>query len=179
MNDVDVVAAQLGRPIRSSVDVIARCNLDLPIVIAVPPLLDDGTPFPTRYWLTCPLAVRRVGRIESVGGVKSAEELIAQNEELALRHEIATERYRSERDALLPSNYDGPRPSGGIGGARAGVKCLHAHLADHVAGNSNPIGELSASNVEPLNCQIPCVVGSGSEACRNPRWSEPRLRKSH
>ena len=35
----------------------SRCHLGLPVVVRVPPILDDGTPFPTHYWLTCPLAV--------------------------------------------------------------------------------------------------------------------------
>jgi len=50
------------------------------------------------------------------------------------------------------------------------VKCLHAHYADHVAGNNNPIGELVAPWVEPLDCTIPCVDGE----VINPAWSEPR-----
>ena len=60
MDDRQVVAVQLERPLRAAIDVRARCPLQLPVVVAVPPLLDDGTPFPTRYWLTCPLARLRV-----------------------------------------------------------------------------------------------------------------------
>ena len=69
MDDDAVVAAQIGRPLRSAAVTARRCHLGLPVVITVPPLLDDGTPFPTRYWLCCPLAQRRVGRLESSGGV--------------------------------------------------------------------------------------------------------------
>ena len=62
MSDETTVEAQIGRPLRAASRVVARCHLGLPVVVAVPPILEDGTPFPTRYWLTCPLAVTRIGR---------------------------------------------------------------------------------------------------------------------
>src|SRR3989304_3019321 len=68
-----VVEIQIGRTLRSNADVVVRCHLGVPVVIRVPPVLDDGTPFPTLYWLSCPLAVRRIGRIESAGGVASMD----------------------------------------------------------------------------------------------------------
>jgi hypothetical protein len=173
MSDRAVVAVQIGREPRSPVQVVRRCHLGLPVVTEVPPLLDDGTPFPTRYWLTCPLAVRRIGRVEAVGGVRQAEERIASDPDVAACHDAASARYARERDLLLPPNAAGPRPSGGVGGARAGVKCLHAHYADHAAGNDNPTGEWVASSVEPLDCAVPCVVGGGGGAQHNPEWREP------
>jgi len=51
----------------------------------------------------------------------------------------------------------------------AGVKCLHAHYADHAAGNENPVGAVTAPFVEPLDCTVPCVV----DGERNPAWREP------
>jgi hypothetical protein len=47
---------------------------------------------------------------------------------------------------------------------------LHAHYADHAAGNPNPIGAAVAPWVEPLDCPIPCVDGEE----RNPAWREPK-----
>ena len=170
--DRAVVEAQLERPVRSEVDVVTRCHLGVPVVIRVPPLLDDGTPFPTRYWLTCPLATRRIGRIESVGGVAAMERHAAGDPEFGARLEEAHARYATERDAALPEDAD-PRPSGGVGGARAGVKCLHAHYADTAAGNPNPVGEATAVWVEPLDCTVPCVVETDGGAERNPEWREP------
>ena len=172
MSDRAVVAVQIGRQPRSPVRVVHRCHLELPVVTEVPPLLDDGTPFPTRYWLSCPLAVRRIGRVEAAGGVRQAEERIASEPEVAARHEAASARYARERDALLPAAA-GPRPSGGVGGARAGVKCLHAHYADYAAGNDNPTGEWVAPSVEPLDCEVPCVIVGEGEAQHNPAWREP------
>ena len=175
MNDRSVAEAQIGRPPRSPVDVVARCHLDLPVVIAVPPLLDDGTPFPTRYWLSCPLARRRIGRAESAGGVKKAEANIAADGSFAIEHLAAMERYQRDRDSLLPVDHHGPAPSGGVGGARGGVKCLHAHYADYRSGNRNPVGRETASAVEPLNCKEPCVVVNEAGAVRNQNWREPHL----
>lgn len=174
MDDREVVRAQLGRPPRSEVVVVSRCHLGLPVVIAVPPLLDDGTPFPTRYWLTCPLAVRRIGRLESAGGVRAAEQRIEADPDLAGRHLEAMDRYARERDALIPDGTTGPRPRGGVGGARAGVKCLHAHYADHRSGNENPVGGWVAPQVEPLNCTERCVADVAGSVARNPAWTEPK-----
>lgn len=171
--DDEVVAAQIERPLRAPADVAVRCHLDLPVVTRVPPLLDDGTPFPTRYWLSCPLAVRRVGRIEAAGGVRTMERRAAALPAFGRRLEAAHARYAAERDGLVPPGA-GIRPSGGVGGAARGVKCLHAHYADHAAGNLNPVGALVSPWVEPLDCAEPCVVRAGEGMIRNPDWREPR-----
>jgi hypothetical protein len=34
-----------------------------------------------------------------------------------------------------------------VGGTRTGVKCLHAHLANFLVGNDDPVGALVASSV--------------------------------
>jgi uncharacterized protein len=176
MTDREVVEAQLGRPLRSAADVVVRCHLGVPVVIRVPPLLDDGTPFPTRYWLTCPLASRRIGRLESAGGVEAMDRRANADAEFGARLEAAHDRYRVERDASLPE-VPGPRPGGGVAGSRGGVKCLHAHYADHAVGNDNPVGGAAAPFVEPLDCVEPCVVADDSGARRNPAWREPRSRR--
>ena len=169
MDDATVVAAQLERPLRAEADVVARCHLGLPVITRVAPLLEDGTPFPTRYWLTCPLAGIRIGRLEGARGVRAMDRRAEQVPEFGRRLDDAHGRYAAERDAVVPPDTS-PRPSGGVGGARAGVKCLHAHYADHAVGNDNPVGELVAPWVEPLDCAAPCVV----DGARNPRWREPK-----
>ena len=173
MDDDAAVAAQLGRPIRSAADPVVRCHLDLPVVVRVPPLLDDGTPFPTRYWLSCPLASKRIGRLEGAGGVAALERRADRVPEFGERLERAHRRYEAERDAALPPGAD-PRPSGGVAGAALGVKCLHAHYADHAAGNDNPVGETVAPWVEPLDCTEACVVDVDGRAVANGRWREPK-----
>lgn len=164
-----VISAQLGRDLRAKSDVLATCLLGLPVAIAVPPVLDDGTPFPTRYWLTCPLAVRRIGRLEASGEIRRLEERAEVDSQFDRRLSAAQDRYRAERDALIPVGAQ-HQPRGGVAGAEGGIKCLHAHYADHAVGNDNPVGESVAAWIEPLDCTIPCVVGG----LRNPDWREPR-----
>jgi hypothetical protein len=126
----------------------------------MPRCLEDGTPFPTRYWLTCPLAVIRVGRVEGDGGVARAQQLLDDDTELAARMGAAHVRYAADRGD----------DAGGVAGIRGkGIKCLHAHYADHAAGGDNPVGEWVAPQVEPLNCELVCVV----DGARNPEWREP------
>ena len=175
MDDGEVVAAQLERPPRAPVAVLHRCHLGLPVVIDVPPFLDDGTPFPTSSWLTCPLAVKRIGRIEADGGVRAAEALIVEDQDFGAAYAGAMERYRLDREARIPSEHRGPSPTGGIGGSSGGVKCLHAHYADHAAGHDNPVGAWVTPEVEPLNCTVPCVATIDGDIVRNPEWLEPSL----
>jgi len=173
MSDRQIVAAQIGRTPRSAVDVVKRCHLGLPAVTKVPPHLDDGTPFPTTYWLTCPLAMRRIGRIEAAGGVKQAEARVEDDPVFAAAFGDAMKRYEADRDAMIGPGGPEYQPSGGVGGSRRGVKCLHAHYADFAAGNANPVGEMTAAEIEPLNCTVPCVIESEESAVRNLDWVEP------
>ncbi len=105
------------------------------MVICNPPILDDGTPMPTRYWLVGEPERSQVATLESAGGVRDAEGAVDATS-LADAHE----RYARERDAAVPVDHDGPRPFGGVGGTRTGVKCLHAHYAWFLAGGDDPVG---------------------------------------
>ena len=75
-NDKEIVEVQLKRKVRSHIDIRNRCHLGLPVVTFVPPNLNDGTPFPTTYWLTCPLLVQRVSSLEASSMVKVFDEII-------------------------------------------------------------------------------------------------------
>lgn len=125
----------LGRPARGGFEVVVRHADGSPLVIRNDPLLDDGTPMPTRYWLVGEPERTEVGRLESTGGVDAAEAAV-DADELAAAHD----RYRAERDAALPPGHAGPRPFGGVAGTRVGVKCLHAHYAWFLAGGDDPVG---------------------------------------
>lgn len=164
--DRQVVEVQIGRPLRAEPSVSSRCHLGLPVVIEVPPILNDGTPFPTLYWLTCPLAQTRIGRLESAGGVKRMEAKAVADPTFGERLQAAHDSYRAERDRLVPDGAD-PVPVGGVGGAREGVKCLHAHYAHTRAGAENPVGELVQGWIEPLDCTQPCV----RDGAINPDWA--------
>ena len=173
MDDREWVGVQIGRPSRAAIETVSRCHLALPVAVRVPPVLEDGTPFPTLYWLTCPLAVRRVSRLESGGGVKSMERRAARVPEFGEALQAAHTRYAAQREKLAQTDTE-LRASGGVAGATQGVKCLHAHYADALAGNPNPVGELVAPWVEPLDCTAPCVVERDGQAAKNPQWTEPR-----
>jgi uncharacterized protein len=114
---------------------VVRTSAGRPAVIRNAPLLDDGTPMPTRYWLVDPDLVLAVSRLESDGGVRAAEATV-DPDELAVTHAA----YAAERDAALSPDHQGPRPHGGVGGTRTGVKCLHAHYAYFLAGSDDPVG---------------------------------------
>ena len=135
MEDHAAVSQLLGRPPRGGFEVVVRRPSGEPVVIRNAPLLDDGTPMPTRYWLVDPELREAVSRLEAGGGVRAAEAAVDAGE-LADAHA----RYAAERDAALLSGHRGPRPGGGVGGTRRGVKCLHAHYAWHLAGGDDPIG---------------------------------------
>lgn len=170
VTDDEVVALQLDRTIRGQTTVASRCHLDLPVVVGVSPILEDGTPFPTRWWLTCPLARVRIDRLESAGGVRQMDRQLAANSDWQDRMEAAHLRYATERDALVPANAE-HRPSGGVAGMQgAGLKCLHAHYADARQGGDNPVGMAVVPFVEPLDCPTPCVAAG----TRNPDWVEPK-----
>ncbi len=141
--DVQTLTELLGRPPRAAFDVVVRGEHGEPLVIRNAPLLDDGTPMPTRYWLVDPALSTRVSRLESRGGVRAAEAAV-DAEELRAAHD----RYAAERDAAIPEMHAGPRPYGGVGGTRKGVKCLHAHYAYFLAGGDDPVGRWIEEHLE-------------------------------
>lgn len=141
-DDTRLVAELLGRAPAGAFAVVVRRPDGTPAVIANDPLLDDGTPMPTRYWLVDRALRDAVSRLESGGGVRMAEAQV-DPDELAAAHA----RYAAERDRLVPAGHRGPRPHGGVGGTRRGVKCLHAHLAWFLAGGDDPVGRWVAARL--------------------------------
>ena len=97
--DREVVARQLGRPPRALVDVAHRCPCGLPDVVETSPRLEDGTPFPTLYYLTCPRASAAASRLEATGRMKEWQADLATDPELAAGYQRAHEGYLAERDA--------------------------------------------------------------------------------
>lgn len=143
-DDVAAVTELLGRAPAASFEVAVRHHeTGRPIVIRNAPFLEDGTPMPTRYWLVDPKLSAAIGHIEARGGVREAERLV-DPEALVAAHVS----YAAERDAQISESHVGPRPSGGVGGTRKGVKCLHAHYAAYLAGCTDPVGAWVASQIE-------------------------------
>jgi hypothetical protein len=133
--DIARVADLIGREPSAAFDVTVRGADGDPVVIRNAPFLRDGTPMPTRYWLVDPSLNARVSTLESHGGVRAAERAL-DPDVIAAAHEA----YRIEREAAIPADHIGPRPSGGVAGTARGVKCLHAHYAAFLAGTGDPVG---------------------------------------
>lgn len=141
-DDLAAVEALLGRRVQGDFEVVVRHADGSPVVLRNAPLMHDGTPMPTRYWLVGEPERTLVSRLEAAGGVREAERQI-DGAELAAAHA----RYAAERDSVLAADHVGPRPSGGVGGTRLGVKCLHAHYAWHLAGGDDPVGRWVADRL--------------------------------
>lgn len=166
-----VLEGQLGRDLSGRSRVASRCPLRLPVVLEVHPD-NEGHPFPTLYYLTCPLARVRISRWEAEGGVREQWARVQADPQLVGELEAAHQRYRDTRDAHLPAESPiRARLSGGVAGVARGIKCLHAHYAHARAGDANPVGQAVIERIEPLDCEVACHLPSG---LANPAWSEPR-----
>jgi hypothetical protein len=142
VDDVDQVRRLLGRDPAGRFRIVVRRPDGRPVVIENMPHLDDGTPMPTLFWLVDASLREQVSRIESLGGVRRIEASL-DPEEVAAGHAA----YAARREALV-ERPELPQPSGGVGGTRRGLKCLHAHLAAFLAGLDDPAGRAVASEVE-------------------------------
>jgi hypothetical protein len=136
------VATLLGRAPDCDFEVVVRDETGQPTVIRNMPVMRDGTPMPTRFWLVGRRERIAVSRLETMGGVRAAERAI---DPAAIADAHA--RYARERDTQLPADHTGPRPSGGVGGTRMGLKCLHAHYAWYLAGGDDPVGRWVADHL--------------------------------
>jgi hypothetical protein len=140
--DLATIEELLGRPMAGRCAVVVRRSDGRPVVIENEPHLRDGTPMPTLYWLVDAHLRDEVSRLESDGGVHRFEELV-DAEHLRRAHDD----YARRREAAVV-RHDLVAASGGVGGTRMGVKCLHAHLANFLVGSDDPVGALVASSVD-------------------------------
>jgi hypothetical protein len=153
-DDRRVVEAQLGRPVRGRWAVAGRCHLGVPMVIENHPRLEDDTPFPTLFWLTCPLLIRRMSRLEAEGYMAELGARMNEHPDLRVRLIAAIARYRARRDGHEVVEDAGAPPGGGPDR----VKCLHAHLAHELADPPNPAGAGSLAKAGWPDCVSPCVT---------------------
>ena len=140
--DIARVTELLGRRPQGDFEVVVRDNIGDPVVVKNEPLLFDGTPMPTRFWLVGSQPHLLVSRLESAGDIDLAESEV-DPQDLAQTHMM----YAIERDSQIPSDHIGPRPHGGVAGTRTGVKCLHAHYAHWLAGGKDVVGDWVAKRL--------------------------------
>jgi len=143
----------IGRPLAGRFAVVVRSRDGRPVVIENEPHLRDGTPMPTLFWLVDPELRDAVSRLESDGGVHRFETLV-DAVELQRTHD---EYSRRRRAATIRTDL--AQPSGGVGGTRTGVKCLHAHLANFLVCADDPVGQLVASTLKVGVFQLVDVRG--------------------
>lgn len=139
-DDRRVLREQLGRDPRGVVDVAARCCCGRPTVVRTAPRLEDGTPFPTLFYLTCPPAVVAVARLESTGVMREMTARLSADPDLAAAYAAAHEDYLARRAEL----GDVPEIAGvSAGGMPTRVKCLHVLVAHSLAVGRgvNPLGD--------------------------------------
>ncbi|WP_345215739.1 DUF501 domain-containing protein [Georgenia halophila] len=153
--DVAVLTAQLGRVPRGLVAVAARCVCGRPLVVRTASRLEDGTPFPTTYYLTCPPAVKAVSTLEAEHVMEGMNARLAEDPDLAARYREAHADYLRRRDEL----GEVPEITGtSAGGMPTRVKCLHALLAHTLAVGPgvNPFGDETLDLLEgvwsPTRC---------------------------
>lgn len=170
--DVRIVSRQLGRPARGVVGIAARCVCGAPTVIATRPRLDDGTPFPTFYYLTHPAATAAISTLEAEGQMPGLAALLVG--EVAGAYRGAHESYLADRAGVAEV--------GEIAGISAGgmpdrVKCLHALAAHALAAGPgvNPIGDLALSRAawSPTACRCPDYHGPEHSTANQPITNQP------
>lgn len=135
-SDREMVARLLGRQPMGPFEIALRRTDGSPVILRNGAWLDDGRPMPTRYWLADKRLVKVIGKLESTGAITEAENELAA-EAIAATHSAA----EAERDQLVPTDHEGPSPTGGVGGTRKGIKCLHAHYANFLMGAEDVVGE--------------------------------------
>jgi hypothetical protein len=148
------VTAQLGRRPRAVRQVAHRCPCGLPCVVQTAPRLEDGTPFPTLYYLTCARLTSRVSGLEADGHMREMTARLAEDPELAAAYRRAHECYLAERDAIDPLGTDVS-----AGGMPDRVKCLHVHVAQALAAGPglNPFGDEALAELGQWWTAGPCV----------------------
>jgi uncharacterized protein len=155
--DAEIVAAQLHRPPRATRAVAHRCSCGLPDVVETAPRLEDGTPFPTLYYLTCPRAASAIGRLEASGLMREMTHRLTTDLDLAGRYSAAYDDYLSRRDAIEPLGT-----TVAAGGMPNRVKCLHVHVAHALAAGRgvNPFGDEVLDLLDDWGAGGPCVSTS-------------------
>jgi uncharacterized protein len=162
MDDLLITERQLGRPPRGVRRVAARCPYGAPSVVEQRSYFEDGRPFPTTYYLTCPSAVAAIGALEDAGGVARYERLVADDPAAAASYAWGASRQRELRRPAAVMADGGASLDLGIGGtARDGaVKCLHAHVAFALAEPAYALGRAMLDEAAPLYPDSGCCCSA-------------------
>ena len=153
--DLNAIQGQLGREARGALAVAHRCSCGQPDVVKTAPRLDDGTPFPTTYYLTCPRASAAIGTLEADGVMRDLNGLLQSDDALAALYRQAHEAYLSDREAIEHVSEIAGVSAGGMPDR---VKCLHVLAAHALAAGPgvNPLGDLVLSMLPDWGARGQC-----------------------
>ncbi len=140
--DIEALGQQLGRVPRGVVAIAARCVCGRPAVVQTAPRLDDGSPFPTTFYLTLPGAVYGCSALEATHYMDELNQRLAEDEQLAAAYAQAHQAYLAEREKLGQVDEIAGISAGGM---PTRVKCLHALVGHSLAAGAgvNPIGDIA------------------------------------
>ncbi|HVQ89360.1 MAG TPA: DUF501 domain-containing protein [Actinomycetes bacterium] len=160
--DVESIELQLGRPPRALRAVAHRCPCGLPDVVETEPRLPDSTPFPTFFYLTCARLTSAISTLEAEGLMRSMQDRLRTDEDLAVRYQNAHRDFLDRRSAVAVV----PEIAGiSAGGMPDRVKCLHVLVAHSLAAGPgvNPFGDEALAVLEQRGVDRfrPCV-GAGA-----------------
>lgn len=159
-DDIEQVTQQLGRYPRGIVSVAVRCSkCGTPIVVVTRPLITDHvkhpTPFPTTFYVTNPVAVKAISRLEATGVMNQLTERLRASDtsELAAGYQRAHAMYLRYRQTLAQALHESEEHIAGVsaGGMPTRVKCLHALVGQSLAMGPgvNPIGDWALRHIRP------------------------------
>jgi uncharacterized protein len=160
--DEQAIRSQLGRPPRAIHEVGHRCPCGNPDVVTTEPRLEDGTPFPTTFYLTCPRAASLIGTLEASGLMREMTERLVTDEELAAGYQRAHDAYLAARaDIASATGQRVPEIAGvSAGGMPHRVKCLHVLAAQALAQGRgvNPLGDEVLDDIGSWWESGPCTM---------------------
>jgi len=122
--DLLAVEEQLGRAPRGVLEISYWCPDGAPGVVMTAPRLEDGTPFPTLYYLTDPRLTTEASRLEVAHVMKWMTDRLDTDEDLRADYQRAHDHFLAKRNAIedLGTDFSG-------GGMPDRVKCLHVLIA--------------------------------------------------
>jgi hypothetical protein len=137
-------------------------------VVTTEPRLEDGTPFPTTFYLTCPRAASLIGTLEASGLMRDMTERIAMDEDLAAGYQRAHDAYLAARAEIASATGQSVPEIAGVsaGGMPDRVKCLHVLAAQALAQGRgvNPLGDEVLDLLGDFWRSGPCAASDAAAA---------------
>ena len=159
-DDLNTIGRQLHRQPRDVHAISYRCPCGKPAVVETPPKLNDGTPFPTFYYATCPRLTSAISTLENSGLMAEMSERLQNDPVLSGAYAAAHEDYLAAREAVAKELKIEAAELEGIsaGGMPERVKCLHALVAHSLSAGPevNPLGDEALAKLPKWWLDNPC-----------------------